>query len=88
VTRDAFVWEAIRLGGDDAVRRLVMHRGSPQEAIAAAANAPLDSVIRSWHRQVRGGSVESEDISVKMVLASLAWVLVLLGLSTRISRWR
>jgi hypothetical protein len=88
VARDALIWEAIRLGGDDALPRLMTHRGPPAEAIAAAAGVPVDSVVKTWQRHVREGALGSDDLGLVLVIGAIGWTALLLFLSTRISRWR
>ncbi|HET9424469.1 MAG TPA: hypothetical protein VFO55_03785 [Gemmatimonadaceae bacterium] len=88
IARDALIREAIRLGGDRAVERMLVSTGSAADALAAGAGVPVDSVIRIWHRNLREGSLGSEDLTPRMVLVTLVWVGLLFFLSTRISRWR
>ena len=76
------------MGGDGAVERLLTSNGTAAEALAAAAKVPTDSVIRAWQRGMRDGAVGSDDLSIKMAVVAIGWVLLLLLLSTRISRWR
>jgi hypothetical protein len=76
------------MGGDGAVERLLTSTGSPSEALAAAAKVPTDSVIRAWQRGMRDGAVGSDDLTLTMSLVAIGWVLLLLFLSTRITRWR
>jgi hypothetical protein len=76
------------MGGPGALDRLLTSNGSPSEALAAAAGAPIDSVLRRWQRNVHDSSIGSEDLSVKIVLMTLGWIAVLLALVSRISRWR
>jgi hypothetical protein len=87
-SRDALIWQAVHMGGDGAVERLLTSTGSAAEALAAAAKAPTDSVIRMWQRSMRDGAVGSKDLTVKMTLVAIGWVLLLLLASTRITRWR
>lgn len=86
--RSPLVREALLMGGPGAFDRLVSNTASPSDAIAAAAGAPIDSVMRRWQRNVREKSIGSEDLSVKIVLMTLGWIALLLVLSSRISRWR
>lgn len=88
LARDALTWQAVQIGGEGAVTRLLSHRGTPAEALSAAARAPLDSVIRVWNQNVRRGSLGSDSLTPVMTLVAIGWVLILLGLSTRITRWR
>jgi hypothetical protein len=88
VARDALTWQAIRMGGEGAVERLITHPGQPAEALAAAARVPADSVIKAWHRNIREGSLGSDDLGVSMVLVAMGWVALLAFLATRITRWR
>lgn len=88
ISRDAIVREAIKLGGDGAVQRIVSSRGTASEALAAAANVPVDSVLKVWQRKLRQNSIGSDDLSAKLGIVAVGWIALLLGLSTRISRWR
>jgi hypothetical protein len=87
-SRDALIWQAIHMGGDGAVERMLTSSGTAAEALAAAAKVPADSVIRAWQRGMHNGGVGSDDLSVKMTLVAIGWVLLLLLASTRITRWR
>jgi hypothetical protein len=87
-SRDALVWQAIKMGGEGAAQRLLMSEGTPAEALAAAAKAPTDSIIKLWQRNVREGGIGSDSLSVRMVIVAIGWIALLLFLSTRISRWR
>ncbi|MEO5567358.1 MAG: hypothetical protein ABIR92_02630 [Gemmatimonadaceae bacterium] len=87
-SRDALVRQAILMGGDGAVERLIASRGTPADAIASAAKVPIDSVLRVWQRRVQDGSLGSDDLSVRMGLVAIGWIALMLALSTRISRWR
>jgi hypothetical protein len=87
-SRDALTWQAIRMGGEGAIERLIMSGGTPAEALAAAAKVPADSVIKAWHRNIREGSLSSDDLHLPMMLVALGWVALLAFLSTRITRWR
>lgn len=88
ISREAIVLEAIKLGGDGAVQRIIASRGTPSEALAAAARVPVDSVLKVWQRKVHQDSIGSDDLSVKIIIVAVGWIALLLGLSTRISRWR
>jgi hypothetical protein len=88
LSHDALMWEALRIGGDSAVVRLLTSGAMPAEAIAAAARVPADSVVRAWQRHVREGSLGSNDLTLALVIVSIGWVALLLFLTTRISRWR
>jgi hypothetical protein len=87
-SRDALVWQAINMGGEGAVERLLTNTGSASDALAAAAKAPTDSVIRAWQLGMRNGAVGSNDMTLMMALVAIGWVLLFLFLSTRITRWR
>lgn len=87
-SREAVLREAIRIGGDGAVERLLSSKGTPAEAIAAAARVPTDSVIKVWQREMREGSIGSRDLSFGVLAVAVGWILLLFVASTRISRWR
>jgi hypothetical protein len=86
--RESLTREALRLGGSDAFARLIASPDTASKALAAAAGVPIDSVLRSWQRQMRYGSLGSGDVSIRMVVFALLWVGLLLVLVSRISRWR
>jgi hypothetical protein len=88
LSRDALTWQAIQIGGEGAVTRLLSHPGTPDEALAAAARVPIDSVIRVWNQNMRRGALGSDSLTPAMTLVAIGWVIILLGLSTRITRWR
>lgn len=88
ISREAIVLEAIRMGGEGALQRILVGGGSPSEALAAAAGVPVDSVLKMWQLKVRQGSIGSDDFSPRIALVAVGWIALLLGLSTRISRWR
>ena len=88
-SRDALLWEAVRIGGDSAIKRMMSpSNATAAEALAAAAGVPMDSVVRAWQRHVREGALGSDDLTLMMALVAVGWVALLLFLTTRISRWR
>jgi hypothetical protein len=87
-SRDALMRQALLIGGEGALDRLLLAKGTAGDALAAAAGVPLDSVVKVWHRQLQNASVASDDMSPLMIIVALGWIGILFGLSTRISRWR
>jgi hypothetical protein len=86
--RAAIMRQAIALGGDRAAERLLTSTGSASDALAAAANAPIDSVIRAWQRNVRERAISSRDLSLRLSLVAIGWIAVLGFVALRSSRWR
>jgi hypothetical protein len=87
-TRDALMRQALIMGGEGAVDRLITAKGTAGDALAAAAGVPLDSVVKAWHHQLQEASLGSDVTSPLMVIVAIIWIGILFGLSTRISRWR
>ena len=79
---------ALRLGGREALERLVRTSAPPGQALADAAGVPLDSVLGVWRRSIREARLPSQDISLPIAATSLLWVAVCGALSLRSSRWR
>jgi len=79
---------AMRIGGHDALDRLLSSKGTPAVALEAAAGVPLDSVLRVWQRNARETRLPSQDVSLGIAGSSLLWILVCGALSLRSSKWR
>jgi hypothetical protein len=86
--RMALVQEAFDTGGPGALDRLAASEDRPAAALAAIANAPIDSVVRRWQRHAHDGGVESESATPIVALTAAGWILVMGGLSLRSPRWR
>lgn len=85
--RATIMRQAIAMGGERAAERLLINGGSPSDALAVAANAPIESVIRAWQRNIRDQAVGSQDLSPRLALIAILWVAVLAAVALRSSRW-
>jgi hypothetical protein len=88
VGRGALLRQAFAMGGHGAIERLLLTNGTPAERIAAAAHAPIDSVVAAWRHNVHDSRVPSDNMSPSMALMSAAWICACAALALRSSRWR
>jgi hypothetical protein len=86
--RQSVVTHALVVGGARAAERMVLSNDSPGEALAAAANEPLDSLIADWQRHLGERSGASGNLPITIAISSLLWIAVCVFLSLRSSRWR
>ena len=86
--RSSLLTEALDLGGPRALERLMTSQGSAGEALAAAANQPLDSLVAAWQHPMNERFGTSANLPLSVVLSSLAGIGVCVFLALRSSRWR
>ena len=86
--RSSLLRQALTMGGQGALERLVTTPGTPSDRLSAAANAPIDNVVEAWRKNVHDVRVPSDTMSGGMALMSAAWILAFAGLSLRSPRWR
>lgn len=87
--RHHFARVALELGGEGAYARLLRPADvSLEQRLAAAAGLSADSLLEVWRQAILHAKPEPTLVSHPIVLSGLAWVLVLLLLSSRSSRWR
>lgn len=86
--RGTLIARAIAIGGANSLDRLVNTSGSVADVLAATAAVPVDSVVATWQRRVRGRKVESASFSPTIGLVAIGWVLLMGGLALRSTRWR
>ncbi len=87
--RQALVRVAMRLGGRNAYGRLMHDSTASMEArLAAAANAPIDSVITVWRQTVLAARPAPVSVSPFHLAAGLGWILLLGFCGLRSTRWR
>jgi hypothetical protein len=79
---------AVALGGDGALQRFVTAAPGVEQRLAAAANAPLDTVLSRWNRRIRETRLPSHNIPPLVVVTAVLWVGALGALSLRSTRWR
>ncbi len=79
---------ALRRGGRGAYGRLVAANASPAAALEAVAGVPLDTLLAGWRAAVVAARPRHGGLAAKRVAMSLAWVLALVLLVSRSSRWR
>ena len=80
--------EAMRMGGSGSLARMLNGKGGKRELIAAIAGQPVDSVVASWVRKVRGRGTVSSSFTPLIALASIIWIAAFIFLAMRSSRWR
>ena len=80
--------QAIAMGGPNAMVRLLDSKGSVSDVLSATANAPVDSIVAVWRRQVHDRGFVSASFSPMIGAITLGWILLLGCLSLRSSRWR
>jgi hypothetical protein len=87
--RTSVVSHAIRVGGPRAAERLLTTKGTPGDALSAAARMPLDSLVMDWQRHLGEGSGRAGgNVPWTIAISSIAWVALCLFLALRGSRWR
>ncbi len=88
-TKRSVVFVARSLGGDGTFARLVADTTAPlADRLAAAANAPLDSLIHVWHTRVLEAEPPSTGVGTAAAGTSLLVIIVAGVLSLRSTRWR
>lgn len=86
--RASLIAHALTVGGDGAAGRMLATNGTPSDALAAASRLPIDTLVSRWQQNTRAQAISSRDLSLRIVLISLGWVVILGLLALRSSRWR
>lgn len=87
--RATLVHLALRLGGREAYRRLLANPTAPMsERVAAAAGAPLDSLVARWRLQVIASRPATVLLPVWAFFVGLGWTAFFAVCGLRSSRWR
>ena len=86
--RSSLVTHALKLGGSRAAERLLTTAGTPGDALAAAAQRPLDSLIADWQRHLSERSGPTTNLPFTIAISSIIWIGVCVFLALRSSRWR
>ena len=79
---------AVAIGGRGALQRFAASPPGLEQRIAAAANAPIDTVLSQWNRRIRDTRLPSHNIGPGIIMATVLWIGGLGALSLRSSRWR
>lgn len=83
------VREALRAGGREAYRRLVVDSGAPiGQRLAGAAGIPLDSLVMRWRDRALAARPTPLIVQWWAGLAALGWAAVFGFCAMRSSRWR
>ena len=87
--RASLLWYALVRGGEGAWGRLLAHAdGTALAALEAASGLTADALMREW----RGWLLESRPVRHAglgiQVLRGSAWILLLIALAARSTRWR
>lgn len=78
-----------RLAGPDAYGRFYADTAAPLEArLEHAAGMPLDSLVAAWRATVESYRPAPVSVPLHTQWAAVGWVLLLLGLASRSTRWR
>jgi hypothetical protein len=86
--RYTFLREVLDAGGRGAFDRLQASAGPLRQRFELATNEPLDRTVIRWLDHVERSRPERMHVSPTIVLASLGWIGVILGLPlTRRARW-
>jgi len=86
--RQSLASVAMQMGGRSGFERMLNSTGTPAERLAAAAGAPVDSVLRVWLAKVRDTRLPSQDMTPGIAASSLGWILMCGLLALRSTRWR
>ena len=82
-------WYAVRIGGTGAwVRALETDAATPAEALADVAGIDAEDLIRGWRATVLESRPDVHEGLGTRTLAASFWLLALVGLSMRSTRWR
>jgi hypothetical protein len=79
---------ALHLGGSGSFDRLAGAKGSVGERIAAAAKAPIDSVVQRWQQTLMYSRSSSTALNLETAASALFWAAACCTLALRSSRWR
>jgi hypothetical protein len=80
--------EAIRIGGPEAIARLVTAKGTVPERLVAISGTSIDSLMVSWHHHVRTARHQNDTMSFEIALTSVLWAVLFAVAALRSSRWR
>ena len=87
--RTTLVRVAMRLGGRNAYVRLMSDStASLEDRLAAAANAPIDSVVTLWRQTVLAARPAPVSLSPLHLAVGLGWIVLLGFCGLRSTRWR
>jgi len=87
--RGTLVHLALRLGGRDAYRRLLANPAAPiADRLAAAAGAPVDSLVARWRAQVIASRPATVLLPGWAFAVALGWTALFAACGLRSSRWR
>lgn len=88
-SRIALVQFALELGGDSAYSRLVSRaQMSIADRLSAAAGVSSDSLLAAWHAALIAARPEPTTFTPILGATAIGWVLVLLAVASRSTRWR
>lgn len=87
--RSSLVAEALTQGGEGAFTRFLSASGRPiRDRLAEAAGMPADTLVALWRARVLEARPESHAGLILSPLPLALWLVLLLGLATKSSRWR
>jgi hypothetical protein len=87
--RESILRVALEVGGDGALQRLARSEGrSVGDRLAEAAEVPRDSLIAVWRERILAAAPEQVVMTGSTGGAALLWVVLLVFLSMRSTRWR
>jgi hypothetical protein len=86
--RRSLTKQALAMGGNRAAERMLGSEASPSDVLAAGAGTSIDSLLHTWHRNVREQDIKSQSLTIHLALVALGWVILLAAFATRSSRWR
>jgi hypothetical protein len=56
--------------------------------MVAAAGVPIDTIVSRWQAHIRGAERINDTMNLRTAMAWVLWMLLLIGLAARSSRWR
>jgi hypothetical protein len=86
--RQSLIVYALNQGGAGSAERLVSSHGTVGDALASAANRPVDSLLAEWRSSVAGRGGSSSNLPFSIAIGSIIWIVVCTFLALRSSRWR
>jgi hypothetical protein len=87
--RASLTFRALQIGGEGAYLRLISNDSeSPRDRLAYAAGVPADSLMAVWRDEILSNRPHHAAGMGRSGATALAWVLALLFLATRSTRWR
>ncbi len=81
LNRQLFVEEVLRAGGSGAYERMIEAHGPIVDRLAAAANAPLDTVVSRWMARLDAARPSEMAVTPGTVAFTLAWCGVFMGIA-------